>query len=178
MGKGPPPAHVRDRPAPACPHVARAISFAGKVSRVPLVAHVPKKVLGIFKQETFRAISSRTLLGVARQVCLQLGFCAGFFSFQFALGRYFPLPSPPAPARLGVDEGVLTFGKWGLPRAVRYLAASFPGLSAGAVWGLREVPERLRVKLGSGNLVGFVFLHRLGLQWSLCSAGRANIGAL
>lgn len=52
-----------------------------------------------------------------------------------------------------------------------------PG-TLGAVWGLREVPERLRVKLGSGNLVGFVFLHRLGLQWSLCSAGRANIGAL
>lgn len=90
MGKGPPPAHVRDRPAPACPHVARAISFAGKVSRVPLVAHVPKKVLGIFKQETFRAISSRTL---------QLGFCAGFFSFQFALGRYFPLPSCSGQAR-------------------------------------------------------------------------------
>lgn len=122
MGKGPPPAHVRDRPAPACPHVARAISFARKVSRVPLVAHVPKKVLGISKQETFRAISSRTLARFASNWAFVL---VSFPSSSPSAGIF---PSPPAPARLGVDEGVLTFGKWGLPRAVRYLAASFPGL--------------------------------------------------
>lgn len=51
------------------------------------------------KKESFRASSSKTLLGVALQVSLQLGFCGRFFSSQLALGWYFP-PSPPALARL------------------------------------------------------------------------------
>jgi len=37
---------------------------------------------------------SKTLLGVALQVCLQLGFCGHFFSSQLTLGWYFPPPLP------------------------------------------------------------------------------------